>query len=146
MANSSIPIQDAAEDVQDVDVFTLVGGDIRTSVVIGDPSDPDGAAPVTAALGLRVHDALASTATLANVNASASSVTLQAALAGRRALIIFNDSTVTLRIKYGSAASATSFTHLLMAGEERTITNYSGIVTGIWDSATGVARMTELTA
>lgn len=91
----------------------------------------------------------AGTATLANVAASASSVTLQASNTARIGLIIVNDSTVSCYVKYGSAASTSSYTYklgpggILECGPAGFI--YTGIVTGIWDSATGNARMTELT-
>lgn len=92
---------------------------------------------------------VSSTATLANVAASASSVTLQASNVNRLGLIIVNDSTVNLYVKFGSSASATSFTYKLGAGGILEIgptgIRYTNIVTGIWDSATGSARMTELT-
>jgi hypothetical protein len=88
----------------------------------------------------------ATTATLANVAGSASSVTLQASNSGRLRLVIVNDSESILRVKYGSTASATSFTYQLAPFATLTEEMYTGIVTGIWDSATGSARMTELTA
>ncbi len=93
---------------------------------------------------------VATTATLANVSGSASSVTLQASNASRLGLTIYNDSSATLYVKFGSSASATSFTVQLQAGEywelQTSGCRYTGIVTGIWGSATGAARITELTA
>ncbi len=88
----------------------------------------------------------AATAVLANVSGSLSSVTLQAANAARKVLVIVNDSTATLFVKYGSTASSTSFTYKLLPGETLREERYTGIVTGIWDAATGAARMTEITA
>lgn len=88
-----------------------------------------------------------SSATLSNVSASASSVTVIASNASRKGAVIYNDSTVNLRIKFGSTASATSFTYLIGPGQtwEMPISVlYTGIITGIWDSATGTARVTEL--
>ena len=87
------------------------------------------------------------TATVTRVAASASVVTLLAANTNRRRVIIYNDSTGVLLVKLGSAASATSFTHRLNAGDEYespTDWVYTGIVTGIWDSATGAAQVTEI--
>lgn len=87
------------------------------------------------------------TATLANVSGSASSVTLIASNTGRLGAIIVNDSSATLYLKYGSTASATSFTYLLQPGatwEMPPGAIYTGIITGIWTSATGAARTTEL--
>lgn len=106
------------------------------------------AIPADATDGLRVHESRAATATLANVSGSASSVTLQASNTARRGLVIVNDSTVNLYVKFGSTASATSFTYKLPPGAtlELPVPIYTGIVTGIWDSATGSARMTEITA
>lgn len=92
----------------------------------------------------------ASTATLANVAASASSVTLQASNSSRLGWVVYNDSEATLYGKFGSTASTTSYTFKLGPFEsyELQVTGcrYTGIVTGIWDSATGAARVTELTA
>jgi hypothetical protein len=93
-----------------------------------------------------VKETRAATATLANVSGSASSVTLQALNANRLAVEVFNDSTATLYVKYGASASTTSFTRKLFAGEAFREELYTGIITGIWESATGAARMTELTA
>ena len=94
--------------------------------------------------------AVATTATLANVAASASSVTLQASSSARLGLIVWNDSTDILYVKFGSAASTTSFTYRLQAGESAELMNggvrYTGIVTGIWSGTNGAARMTELSA
>lgn len=89
----------------------------------------------------------AGAAALANVNASASSVTLRAAKAGRRGLIIYNDADKDLYVKYGATASATSFTVKVLAGGywEMPIPIYTGVVDGIWASGpTGAARITEL--
>jgi hypothetical protein len=90
------------------------------------------------------------TATLANVAGSASSVTLQALNADRLGLIIVNDSAATLYVKFGAGASTTSYTVKLGPDETYSLPTdgwrYTGIVTGIWDSATGSARITELTA
>lgn len=94
----------------------------------------------------------AATATLANVAGSASSVTLQASNAARKGLVIVNDSTAILRIKFGATASATDYTYFLagsVGGVPATLElpamTYTGRVDGIWASATGTARVTELT-
>lgn len=86
------------------------------------------------------------TATLANVSGSASSVTLQTSNAARRWWACHNDSTAILYVKFGSTASATSYTVKLQpdAYYEMIAPAYTGIITGIWASATGSARMTEM--
>ena len=89
----------------------------------------------------------ASTPVLTNVAASASSVTVLAANANRLMATIDNDSTVNLYAKFGATASTSSFTVKIPAGAYYELPgNYTGIVDGIWDSATGNARVTELTA
>jgi hypothetical protein len=88
------------------------------------------------------------TATLANVAGSASSVTLQASNSDRKGWSIHNDSSAILYVKFGSSASSTSYTVKLIADayyELPTTSVYTGIITGIWASATGSARVTELT-
>jgi hypothetical protein len=88
----------------------------------------------------------AGTATLTNVSGSASSVSLLAANAARRGAIIYNDSTAILYVKFGTAASTTSYTYLLVAGATVEFPRpvYTGVVHGIWASATGAARVTEV--
>lgn len=85
---------------------------------------------------------------LTNVADSATSVTIEAANSLRHQLIIVNDSTALMRIKYGSGASATSYTwpplaqwdHVVIDGDD-----YTGIVTAIWDTAPGgFARVTSI--
>lgn len=86
-----------------------------------------------------------SSATFASVAGSASSVAVIASNAARKGLVIFNDSTATLKIFYGTTASSTQFTDIIypntnwyMAGQI-----YTGRIDGIWASATGNARVTE---
>lgn len=92
------------------------------------------------------------TATLANVAGSVTSVTLQALNAARKGLVIVNDSTSILYVKFGSTASTTSYTYFMNGSIggvpsilELPAITYTGIVTGIWVAATGSARMTEIT-
>lgn len=99
--------------------------------------------PVTVASSVAV-----STATLANVASSATSVTLQASNANRLGWNVFNDSTAVLYVKFGATASATSFVVELAAlgyYEMPSALTYKGIIDGIWASANGNARVTELT-
>ncbi len=84
-------------------------------------------------------------ATLTNVAASASSVTLLSATGQARGRTVFNDSSAVLYLKCGSGASSTSYTVQLGAGTYYEFPQpvYSGVVTGVWASATGSARVTE---
>lgn len=99
---------------------------------------------------LAVIDAMTpiTTATLSNVTSAAADTLLVAANAARKGLIIYNDSTSTLSIKFGSASSGTSFTVRLLSNtsyEMNPLAVYTGQINGIWSAANGAARITELT-
>lgn len=90
---------------------------------------------------------LSLTPTLANVASSATNVTLFAANPAARGRIIANDSTAILFIKYGATASATSFTAQIAPAANFVFPDtpfWSGQVDGLWASANGNARTTEL--
>ena len=86
-------------------------------------------------------------ATLANVASSASSVTIFASNAAAKGRQIENDSaSATLKLKFGATASATSYTVTLGPGAYFEFPNsplYTGVVDGIWSAAVGSARTTE---
>ena len=113
---------------------SIIGGVLQTGTTGGNATT---VAPVSI-----------TTATLSNVASSATSVTVLAANAARLGAVIFNDSTAVLRLKFGATASATSFTQKLNPGDTYTIDSlqlYKGVLDGIWESANGFARVTELT-
>jgi hypothetical protein len=87
------------------------------------------------------------TSTVTSVSASASSTTILAANNVRRYnAAIYNDSTATLYLKLGATASVTSFTVRMEAYSYYEVPgDYTGVIDGIWSSATGAARVTELT-
>lgn len=89
----------------------------------------------------------AATATLANVGSSTSSVQLLASNTGRLGAVICNDSTSILYVKFGTAASATSYTYKVAAAGtlELPLSLYTGVIHGIWVAVNGNARVTELT-
>jgi hypothetical protein len=89
------------------------------------------------------------TADTTSVAASATSVALFTAstnqVSGRS---VFNDSTAELKVKFGTAASATSFKVAIPPGGyfEFPLSQgnvYAGVVHGIWSTATGSARCSE---
>ena len=91
-------------------------------------------------------DGVVSSASLSNVSSSATTVSLLASNTSRKRAMFFNDSTSALYIKYGTTASTSSFTVKLLAGAyfEMPSPVYTGAVDGIWDSANGAVRITEL--
>jgi hypothetical protein len=83
---------------------------------------------------------------------STSSATLLASNTSRKTAAITNESTAILYILYGdtAAASSTNYTYPIPPianGIPSTliIDDYSGIITGVWASANGFARVTEVT-
>lgn len=92
--------------------------------------------------------AASATATLSNVAASASSVTLLALNGSRKNAMFFNDSGAILYLKFGTTASLTSYTVQVGPNGYYELPNgavYTGRIDGIWGSATGNLRVTELT-
>lgn len=102
--------------------------------------------PVSIAGTVSVLVDVSATGTLSSVAGAAVSTTLLAANSARKGFSIFNDSTAILKVALTGTASITSFSFLLQPNSyfESSIT-YTGIVTGIWASAIGNARVTELT-
>jgi len=91
------------------------------------------------------YDDVPATGNSTNVASSATNVTLLAANTSRFGATIFNDSTSILYLKLGATASATSFTVKMDAGDYfETPYDYTGIIDGLWASANGSARITEV--
>lgn len=85
--------------------------------------------------------------TVASVASSATNVTLLASNANRKGAVFFNDSTQTCYLKLGTTASNSSFTIEMQAASTFIIDTpplYVGEVDGIWASANGFMRVTEL--
>ena len=94
-----------------------------------------------------VRMTVASAGTLSSVASSATSVLLLAANPNRLGVVVVNESTATLYIKYGATASLTSYTYSIAPGAtwEMPTRAYSGQIDAIWSAANGNARVTELT-
>ena len=72
--------------------------------------------------------------------------TILAANANRLGAMIYNNSNQTLFLAFGSGATTTDFS-VSMTKESVTEVpfNYTGVITGVWSSANGSARITEFT-
>jgi hypothetical protein len=93
---------------------------------------------------LEVRTAPAATPTASSVAASVTVVTILAANPDRYGATVFNDSTADMYLKFGASASTTSFNAKLRPdGYIETPYGYVGIVTAVWTSATGNARVGE---
>lgn len=155
MADATLGVEESGSPTHLIDNEELtVGGDsvLRQRIRIAGLSDTD-LAPVDSTMGLKTDPIEpVATATLSNVSASLTVVTLSASNANRMGLWVFNDSDDTCYVKMGSAASLTSFSFALGGNEFWELPTrpvYTGIVTAIWydDSASpsveGAARVTE---
>lgn len=81
--------------------------------------------------------------TLTNVASSASSVSILAASQASQR-IIYNDSTAVLYLAFGASAASTTNYTVQVASQGTYPTTFSGPIQGIWASANGAARVTEL--
>lgn len=141
--------EDSAHASGDVGVFALAVRNDNLATSYGADQDYS---PIAVDAGGRTMVAQkAATATLANVAGSATSVTLIAANSARIGATITNDSSALLYIKFGTTASTTSYTVVLAGAASAPFSYYevpagfTGRIDGIWASATGNARTTEIT-
>jgi len=104
------------------------------------------------AVTLPVKEITSSTSTQTSVASSATSVFLLQANSARRGATIFNDSTQILYVllsnqNLGLVATATTFTAQIAPGARYEVpAGYNEMIQGVWASANGFARITELTA
>lgn len=119
----------------------------ETTKVIGVVRNADGSGNLlTSTAGSLNVVQQAATGTLTNVASSATSVVILASNANRKAATVYNDSTQILYLKFGTTASTTSFTAPLAAATYYEVPGgYTGEIDGIWASANGNARVTEIT-
>lgn len=90
----------------------------------------------------------AATGATTTVASSATAVTLKAANSARLGLTIYNDSTQVLYVLLGAGTvSNTVYTVQMAANTYYEVPfRFTGIVTGLWASANGNARITSVTA
>lgn len=102
----------------------------------------------TGALIVSASAGTSSTSTITSVAGSATSVSILASNTARKGMMVFNDSTATLYLKFGTTASTTSYSVQIASNgyfEMPNPTVYIGAMDGIWSAANGNARITELT-
>jgi len=148
MANTSIAVTPGSG--ASVDAESQPGGDLRQVVVIGDPAST-AVGPVDTA-GIHVHAGKTGTApTPARVPDATTSTLLLAANTARQGVVIHNDSDAILYVKYGTAASATSYVYKVLSQAHLTLPEagqpiYTGVIHGIWATdAGGFATVNEIT-
>ena len=78
-------------------------------------------------------------------NSSATVVNLAAARRGRCGVLLYNSSTQVLYVKLGAAASATDYTYPMASNTSWEVPfGYTGLITGVWASANGSVKVTEV--
>lgn len=90
----------------------------------------------------------AATATVTSVSASATSITILASNASRKGAMLFNDSNQTLYLLFGSGvASASNYSVRIPSNSyfDLDMPVYTGQLNGLWNSANGSVKVTELT-
>lgn len=86
------------------------------------------------------------TGTLTSVASSATSVTLLAANSSRKGYAIFNDSTQILYVAFTGTSTTSAYSVKLFSNSAITSDFiYTGVISGIWASANGAAKITEFT-
>lgn len=124
-----------------------LGGGVKVQRVKVQFGTDGSAADVSSANPLPVAEAGGpSTGTCTSVAASATVVTLLAASASRLGATVHNDGPNNLYLRLGAGASLAAFSVRIPAqGYYEVPYRYTGVITGIWDVASGDARITELT-
>jgi hypothetical protein len=90
---------------------------------------------------------VSTSAAVAIVESSETSVLLLASNAVRKTALFFNNSEKDLYIKYGSASTTSNFTVKLLPGAyfEMPYPCYTGAIYGVWNTKNGNAMVTECT-
>lgn len=133
----------AADEVVDATFGTVK---VQYVKVLDATPDSTNRRVVEASGGGRVVPVRSATSAVTSVASSATNVTLLSANANRLGATVFNDSSSLLYLKLGATASATSHTIQVPSfGYYELPFSYSGIIDGLWATATGAARVTELT-
>ncbi len=142
------------------DVVQVVGTIAHDSIDSGNPVKIGGKAVSTAPAvvaandrvdaffdlqGRQVVTAKAATGTQTTVAGSATNVTLLASNANRQGAVLYNDSTAICYVRLQATATSSNFSYKMQADSTLEIPfGYTGIIDGIWASATGNMRITEV--
>lgn len=106
----------------------------------------DGTVTATPSGTYTTKETRSATGTQTSVAASATNVTLLASNANRLGAVFYNDSTSILYLRCAATATASNYTVKMFPEDIFELPfNYTGIVDGIWVSATGNCRVTEYT-
>ena len=127
--------------------YPLATGGNAAPVVLIDPATGYAVTPGAGGGGNPSGDGAVNTGTASSVASSATDVTILAANTARYGASVFNDSSAILYLLVGAGtSSATNHTVQVAPGAYYEVPyGYTGILKGLWASATGSARVTEWT-
>jgi len=109
-------------------------------------ADGDAVYPWADRKGRTVVTMQAATGTQTSVAGSATNVTLLASNTSRKGALIYNDSTAILYVRLQATATTSNFSVKMFSDDTYEVPfGYTGIIDGIWASAAGNARITEIT-
>ena len=148
MADSAVSIADSTGTARTIDA-ALVGTDFQQTVTVGDGTNAGRYAAVDAAgrIATRATVGASTTATLTTVSGNTTTAVLLAANTARLGVAVYNDSTAILYLAFAATASTSAYTVQIAGGgyyETQPGVIYTGVISGIWATATGAARITEL--
>lgn len=139
------PVRITAQRAFHVNLRNNSGTEIATS---GNPLriDPTGSTTQPVSGTVTATIAAPSSSSVTSVSSSATNVTLLSSNAARLGASIYNDSNKILYVKLGTTASTSSYTLQMSPNSfyEIPYPVYTGRIDGIWASANGAARITEL--
>ena len=149
---NSAAIKTAVETIDNA----ISGSEMQVDVVGALPAGTNAIGKLSANSGVDIGDVDvtstvlptgAGTSSVTSVADTTTSATLIASNSARKEVIITNDSSATLYVKYGTTASSTNYTVSLDRGDSLFEDRYTGRVDGIWatDPNDGAARITEIT-
>lgn len=155
MADTYVQITEGTGTKINASALTVGANAVKSErMVLSDDTDPAGlgkiqaAVPATGDYGLTVRPipVLAATGTITSVTGAASSTLLLASNTSRVGATVFNDSGAILYLALATSASTTAYTVQLKSGDYYEVPfNFTGAIYGIWSSALGSARVTEVT-
>lgn len=151
---TNVGAQEVGTHVDDA-AFTVANSTVSAIAALADETSPDSvdegdAGALRMTLDRMLHTVTrmrSSTATLSNVSTSTTNATVLAANALRIGATIFNESAQAMYVKLGTTASSSSYTINMASNSYYEVpSGYTGRIDGVLASATGTARVTELTA
>lgn len=119
----------------------MEGTVVKSVLLVG----PDGEPYASTGGTLTVAANKGAVSSVSSVASTTSDVLILAANSSRVEAVVQNNSTADLYLKYGTAASSSSFTIKLSPDDAVIVNSYTGVIHGAWSAVNGDAVVTEVT-